>query len=261
MANPPHCVRVLALCLNACLCLAWADRQAQAQTLPPDAPEFSLPDVTGPAFSIAPLRVDMALDDTHSQVRLVNRFETEAAVQLRVFRWRQVNGRDIYEPASDLRLSPSITQMAPQAEQVFHVVREVALPPGEEHTYRIVIDQLPNPDRQQAGGTASRLQITLPLFVGSETAPEAAIAGRIEGQELILTNRGGATARISSLEFTGQDGSVHAINLSPGRYIHGGSSKRYALPAEPACANGRYTTIHGVIDRTQFDVTPASPCG
>lgn len=219
------------------------------------------PTAASGAFTVAPLRLELSATDEATSLDLTNALDRTSAVQVRVFAWRQENGADRYAPSDDFIVSPSIFRMAPQSSQRVRLIRKTTFAAGQEVRYRVVIDQLPEAMGAAGPVAATRLQLTLPLFAGSETAPPAQIVTRIAGNQLLVTNTGGRTARIGALMLSTPDGRSWPVRLDSGRYVMGQSTISYAVPGF-ACAdtNGAVVRVTGSIDRTSVDAVPDKTC-
>lgn len=211
------------------------------------------------AFTVSPLRIDLPSGEDHAELTLSNALDRASAVQVRVFAWSQENGLDRFSPTTDFVVSPSIFRMPPQSLQQFHIVRRGPTTGTGEGRYRIVIDQLPEPPSGVSQAAVTRLQMTLPLFSGSERASPASLTASLAGSRLTIANSGGRTARIGSLAVVAADGNRWPIALEVGRYVHGQSSLTYQI-AGFDCARAARVRIVGMVDRTGFDAVPQTSC-
>lgn len=219
------------------------------------------PALTGPsgALNIAPLRVELPPESDYAAMQLGNAMERPVSVQVRVFSWHQKDGSDHYAPSNDLIVSPSLFRIHPGAKQDFRVIRQAALPAGAEHRYRVVIDQLPEPVSQSTTGTATRLQLLVPLFAGSQSVAPAQLHAAVSDGTVTLTNAGGRAARIDNLALIAADGTQWPVGAERVRYVHGQSVVTYSA-AGYSCANGPAQRLTGQVDGAGFDVVPTSSC-
>lgn len=224
------------------------------------APAGAWASTAGGAFEVAPLRMEFTADQQAAQMQLRNVLDQDSAVQVRVFTWTQAQGEDHYAPSDDFSVTPSIVQIGAHTTQLFHVVRRDGFTVGTEYRYRIVIDQLPVGPQQSAPMATTRLQITLPLFVGSESVAPAAISARIAGRSLLLTNAGGRAAQAARLTLTTADGRDWPINLKPGRYLFGGETKAYPLDPAFSCDAAHAARLSGIVDGRDYDSRIAQSC-
>ena len=211
------------------------------------------------SFSISPLRLDLAQSSEFTNLTLTNALDRRSSIQIRIFAWRQENGKDIYAPTTDFIASPSIFTMPAGAQQQIHVIRAQPMPDAREQHYRVVVDQLPEAAQGKNQAAATRLQLTLPLFVGSERAQPSRLSAALNGAQLTITNSGGRTARIGTLALLGNNGRRWPINLENGRYVQGQSMLTFDLPGFD-CVQAGTLRVAGIVDRAAFDVQPQTRC-
>ena len=77
------------------------------------------------------------------------------AVQARVFRWSQVNGEDKLEKTEDVIISPPVLTVHGGAPSTFRLVRVAKTPVSGEETYRVLLDEIPDRKKLQAGTVRS----------------------------------------------------------------------------------------------------------
>lgn len=235
-----------AICVAAVLALSASTAAAQSAPLPA-------------SLSIAPLRVELTAASEYAPMQLGNAMDRPVSIQVRIFSWHQEDGRDRYAPSTDLIASPSLFRVAPGATQDFRVIRQAVLPPGAEHRYRVVIDQLPEPVSNGGQAAATRLQLLVPLFANSETVAPARLEAVLSDGAVTLTNAGGRAARIDRLVLVSADGSQLPVATDQVRYVHGASAVTYKLDGY-TCATGRAQRLTGRVDSAGFDAQPASRC-
>lgn len=211
------------------------------------------------SFTVSPLRVDLKQGDESAELQLTNSLDRPSAVQIRVFAWSQQDGQDRFAPTSYFTVSPSIFRMPAGALQTFHIARSVPAASTGEARYRIVIDQLPESAAVGQQFASTRLQLTLPLFSGSEMALPAKLTQKLTNNVLQITNSGGRTARIAALTVVAADGQRWPVSLDHGRYIHGQSTMSFSVPRY-VCQAASSVRLTGTIDRTAFDAIPQQSC-
>lgn len=128
------------LVLGLMLCLSGA-LNAQAQ---------------GTALTIMPISLDMKPPKVSDYVTVRNEGRYPVKVQVRIFRWVQKGGKDVYYPTTDVVASPPFLTIKGNGSDGNIRISRVSNQPiaGEEH-YRLFIDQLPNSRvRTEASGSA-----------------------------------------------------------------------------------------------------------
>lgn len=159
--------------------------------------------VPAAALRVAPVIIELQAGEATSTINVWNAGAQPINVQVRVFRWRQVNGEEILEPTNDVVASPPMAQLAPQAENVIRVVRVAKTAITGEESYRLLVDELPDSRNLNDGTIDFVLRHSIPVFF---TAPEAAapavsfgvtrVAG---GYRVSAVNSGGRRLRVTNL--------------------------------------------------------------
>src|ERR1700744_6110375 len=86
--------------------------------------------LVGPAFAaslrISPIGLDLVATQRASSMTLVNTDTDPVNLQIRIFKWSQVNGADVLEPAADMMVSPPAAKVPPGASYTIRVARQSA---------------------------------------------------------------------------------------------------------------------------------------
>ena len=166
---------------------------------------------------------------------LSNSGDVPVQVQLRVFRWTQVNGEELLEPTRDLVASPPMQTLPPGERQLVRLVRTKPISPASETSYRVIVDELPAPNKEQQG-LQFVLRYSVPVFILPETPTPIAPALHtrlVEGEEgqaaIEIENNGSEHAQIADLVYT--DASDKRDVVIPGLvgYVLPGQRMRWPL--------------------------------
>ena len=164
---------------------------------------------TGPAgaatLQISPVMVDMAPQQGASGITLRNPDAMPVYGQVRVYAWEQRDGDDVLLPTDEIQVSPPIIQVPPRSEQLVRLVRASREPAAIEKSYRLVIDEIPDPSTPAVNGVVLRLRYSVPVFVAGATPeprPELSWRAAREGKEWVLSlnNTGTRYAQVASLQ-------------------------------------------------------------
>lgn len=205
-------------------------------------------------LQIAPVSVEFAAGEQAETLTLKNLGKEPATVQVRTFRWSQVNGQDHLEPTDEIVAGPPMVQIAPGAEQVVRILARKAPAAGTQGTYRLLVDEIPI---RVPGRITVALRLSLPVFLGGETARPASVAwsaglSREGGIELIARNSGGRHVRFDGLKLTNGKTSSDAF----GGYVLAGHERRWHIAA-PALGRGARVSLRGNSDTGALDVSIA----
>ncbi len=186
-----------------------------------------------PGLSISPVRVDLSASHRADAITIVNTGPTRKTIETDVLNWIQVNGEDVYGPATDLRANPPRVSIEPGATQIVRVglIRSAVLPADTENAYRIYFREIPQPDETAGGELKFALRIGVPVFVrpAQPAKPELAWTSRTENGalKLIATNRGRLHARLADVRVRSLAGEIAADGF---RYVLAGSSREWQIP-------------------------------
>lgn len=225
--------------LVAALALATVPRAAEAASL-----------------QVAPVLVEMRAPTATSTVRLRNESDQPLSAQARVFRWTQVDGRDVFEPAADVVASPPSVTLSPRVDYSIRVVRTSRGPVEKEEAYRLLLDELPDASRVQSGAVALVLRHSIPVFVMPPVQAPSKLSWsvKVTGGKIVLTaaNSGGRRVRLSSVRVS--DGN-RTVDFGSGLlgYALAGSTMSWERPAPRGFAGSARitaTTDSGPVNAT-----------
>lgn len=197
---------------------------------------------SGPAMAaslqVAPTSVRLSARESAQGLWLSNTSDAPLHAQVRVFRWRQVNGEDVLEPTDAVAISPPMLELAPRSQQLVRVIRLSDAPDTTEGSYRVLVDELPieGEARPAAAGLQFVLRYSVPVFVAPKASEiDATLSTRVVQQDgkpmLEVHNTGTAHAQVVDLEVTGQSGQTHSIVEGLAGYVLPGEHRRWPLPA------------------------------
>ncbi|MEH0884724.1 molecular chaperone [Enterobacter sp. UNJFSC 003] len=183
-----------------------------------------------------------------TELWIQNQGNSATTMQVRIVRWKQEGGYERYTAQQDVVASPPIVTIGEGKKQLIRLIKQATVPTGAEHAYRIIVDEIPQPDAKADPTIGLKLQMrySIPLFVygqGIPTQKEGAHHALVEPRNLSwrVTQEGGQPA----LEVRNQ-GEVHVrlsqVTLEQGGqkrtvadgllgYVLPGSTRRWPLPA------------------------------
>lgn len=219
----------------------------------------SLCEAKAASLSIAPTSLNLTAPASAATITLRNHGDRAVHVQVRPFAWHQRNGKDVLEPTRDLVASPPITTVAPGIEYVVRIVRLAKHSVVGEESYRLLIDELPSPERRRNGTVTVLLRYSVPIFVKSPDARHADVAWRIDdqGQDAVLTafNAGESHLRISNLRIRSSQGTRTSIAAGLAGYVLGGAAREWILSRQAAALIGKDTQLSADSEAGAFDAT------
>lgn len=188
-------------------------------------------------LQISPVSITFAPAQGAAGINLQNFGDTPLYGQVRVYTWVQKDGVDALIPTTDVVASPPIIEVAANSTQTIRLVRRKAGADAAEHSYRILIDEIP---RNEAGsGVAIRLQYSVPVFVASGTvgaAPELhfSLVRRDGALVLRARNDGALHAQLGTTRLHAKDGAEVEVSKGLLGYALAGQAREWQLPKDKA---------------------------
>ncbi|BAT59088.1 putative fimbrial chaperone protein [Variibacter gotjawalensis] len=169
------------------------------------------------SLQVSPVLLEVPAPGAATTMTLRNNGDHPIMAQVRVFRWTQQNGEEKLEPATDVVASPPIAELRPKQDYTVRVVRTAKHPYVGEETYRVVVDELPDPTKR-AGTIALVLRHSVPLFFTTPAAAAAqpiyAISQSKGALTLRVTNRGDRRVQLSAVTVRAPSG--RQVSFGPG---------------------------------------------
>lgn len=215
--------------------------------------------------SAAQLRVEPVLLELNAPIAagtltLRNDDDSAVAVQTRVFRWTQSEGRESLVLTTDAVASPPIVRLAPHANYTVRIVRTSRQPVRGEEGYRVLVDQLPDARRQAASTVAILIRQSIPVFFRAAQLSKANVSWSLirerEGIVVKAANAGDERLRIAALRLQDEAGATIGFGNGLVGYVLGRSTMNFIVTKPPAGfgANGpiRITAVsnNGPINAT-----------
>ena len=180
------------------------------------------------SIHVRPIGIELQAPAAASVLTLTNKGRELVTAQVRVFRWKQVGGKDVLEPTRDVVASPPILRMRPGRENVIRVVRVTKRPVKGEESYRLIIDQIPDKKRKGVG-VVFAMRYSIPVFFHDRAATSPRIMWKAtrKGRSLVLTasNTGTRHERISKLKVVNGRGKSLVISRGLAGYVLGHSTR------------------------------------
>lgn len=196
------------------------------------------------SLRVSPTTVHLIAPDSAATLDVSNEAGRPINVQIRVFRWTQEGGVDRLEPTTDVVASPPAAELAADATYVVRVVRVAKAPVAKEESYRVVVDEVPDPRRRQAGAVSLVVRHSIPVFFRDADSSAARVTWslRPSGSSIVLVarNEGQSHLRLSDIVLS-QDGRQFAGYEGLLGYVLEGSTMEWPIPLSGAPASGPVT--------------------
>lgn len=192
------------------------------------------------SWSVSPTRFELIAPNVASVMTLRNNGKDPVNVQIRIFRWTQVNGVERLEPTMDVVASPPATRLTPFNEYLVRLVRVARKPVAAEESYRLLVDELPRPAQSGNGVIDFTVRFSVPVFFRNPDAAASRISWSLrqtkQGLVLTATNTGSSKLRLSDVEIEQAGRTIVKLNQLAG-YVLGGATMEFPLDnAKPLVA-------------------------
>src|SRR5919202_1693652 len=116
------------------------------------------------SLQVSPVLLQVQAPGAATRITVRNEGAQPLAAQTRVFRWTQVNGQDVLEPTTAVVASPPIVNLASRVDYTVRVVRTSGKPVAQEESYRLLVDEIPDPSRRAKGVITLAVPHLSPVF-------------------------------------------------------------------------------------------------
>lgn len=168
-------------------------------------------------------------DDGAAELWIQNQGSQPTTMQVRIIRWKQEGGSERYSAQQEVVASPPIVRIDGHKKQLIRLIKQGAVPANVEQAYRIVVDEIPQPESLQKPQMGLKLQMrySIPLFVygqGIKVQREGTHHALVSTRQLRwqVVNHNGKPA----IQFTNND-NIH-VRLSEVTIQQGGSRRTLA---------------------------------
>jgi fimbrial chaperone protein len=199
------------------------------------------------SMQVSPVTLDLSSAASGSVITLQTQAAEGVVVQARVFRWSQA-GEDKLEKTDDVIISPPVLKLQNGVPSTLRLFRVAKTPVAGEETYRVLIDELPDRKKLQAGTVALTIRQSLPVFFAGADRRPGSLAWKVAEHKgkfvLEATNAGQRRVKLVKLAVT--DGESRDLVKNGGlAYVLGGQTKTWELSGAAA---GKTLTIKAESD-------------
>jgi fimbrial chaperone protein len=189
-------------------------------------------------LQISPVTVELQPDENAFGITLRNPGDHPIYGQVRVFRWDQVHGQDSLSATQDLVASPPLIQIAAHSDQLIRLVRVAPATTTAEQSYRLLIDELPQPGAAPTNGVTIRLRYSVPVFVEPPSGPNQPqlswhLSRDSQGWEMRVENTGTRRAQLAAVQLVNGDGESFVLSKGLFGYALAGRAGQWSVPLPP----------------------------
>ena len=206
---------------------------------------------------VAPVIIEPLAGSRTTTVTLTNEETRPVRAQIRVQRWSQENGQDVLSPTKDVVASPPLATLKPNEQYLIRLVRISKTPPKDEESYRILIDEVPNPADLRAGSVDLVLRQSIPAFFSDtpRRAPNVNWNVMQDGSQLWLIGRntGDRRIRLADLGLTANGISIY-LHTGLFGYVLPGAEMRWPITSSTPLPMGTKLDMKAMADTGPMEV-------
>ena len=116
------------------------------------------------SLRVAPINLDVAAGANSTTLRVWNTGSTTIRIQVRVYKWTHSGNDDTLTATTAVVVSPPIATLKPGGENLIRIVRVATTPVGARESYRVLVDQLPDPKGNKPGVVGILVRHAIPLY-------------------------------------------------------------------------------------------------
>ncbi|MBM2837939.1 MAG: csuC [Deltaproteobacteria bacterium] len=192
----------------------------------------------GQAYSsewrVTPIRLDFDKGTKSGIITVSNDSAEKVHLQIKAVEWVQdAEGKDKYSDTSDLIYFPKIMILEKNEEKVLRTGIK-ASSVEKEKTYRLFIEEIPQPSKEEGASVAVAIRFGVPIFIKPEKEEARGEIEKIEMSKGVLKavvkNSGNVHLMIISINIKGKNkegNEVYSKELS-GWYLLNGSARTYS---------------------------------
>jgi fimbrial chaperone protein len=191
-------------------------------------------------WRVTPIRIDLGKEAKSGAVTVFNESEERLQVQMNAMEWTQdAEAKDQYTETGDILFFPRIMIFDRQGEKILRA--GIKLPPGgKEKTYRLFIEEIPEPKQTEGARVAIAIRFGVPIFVKPVKEDlrgevgNLSMTGGVVGA--VARNSGNVHLLVRAVLVQGKDGSGKTVFTKElgGWYLLAGAKRAYTaeVPAD-----------------------------
>lgn len=147
---------------------------------------------------VAPSTVEPQVGAKTATITLINDEQRPLKVQIRVMRWSQQGGQETLASTQDVVASPPFVTLKPTGRYLLRLVRTAKDPIAGEESYRLLVDEVPEPHVVQPGTVNFVVRQSIPIFFSDDPRRTAKVEWKLvrDNQGLWLDGHNSGTRRL-----------------------------------------------------------------
>jgi fimbrial chaperone protein len=144
-----------------------------------------------------------------------------------------------------------------KGQQIIRIALRRAVDPERELSYRLLLDEVPQPPSADFTGLQVALRLSLPVFVQPARRASAALVWNAAWQSdghirIKVRNEGSAHAQVLDFAVQAAGDALMSLHNSVARYVLPGSEAEWLLDVPEGVVRSGLLRIHGASDQGDF---------
>lgn len=220
---------------------------------------MGLPCLAG-TFNVSPVRLTLGPDAKSLPLTITNDNDDAVVIQVRAMRWSQEKGEDVYEPTSEILVTPPIFNLSARKSQIIRVGLRRALDPERELSYRLYLSEVPRAAKPDATTIHMSLTLAIPVFVTGSNAARPALQWSMTRSAqgvstLTVRNDGNAHAQVADLKLMPIGEDTVLARRPAATYLLAGTTREWQVRPEPGKKLERdRLRLHALLDNSHVTI-------
>lgn len=216
-------------------------------------------------FQVEPTRVDLSTQAPASAIVISNHGTAPLRLEAKAVRWTEdADGNPQLAATTDVIVRPAIVEIPANSSRTLRI-GTTATSAASEASYRVFVEELPDPKTLKKGQITVLTRIGVPVFVAPKQARLAlAPMVAVDGDHAIVTVKNTGTEHVKLLKVkvsAMRDGKKQWQHESPGWYVLAGADRRFPVGlAADRCAPGDSLVGEIVDEDNHATATPLGTC-
>ena len=218
------------------------------------------------SLQVAPILLEFSPQEKVKELWLTNTGDEAIRGQVRVNAWTQSNHQDILTPSKDLIASPMVLTIPAGQRQLVRLIRANAGNNSSEQAYRLIVDELPNPQLEKQSGLQLLLKYSIPVFFKTSSSEPVqqgltslkGMTFKYSTNTLTVSNQSQHYKRFSQFAYVDAQGHKTPIQMGLMGYVLSGQTMQWSIPTPiNVKPNGKFVAVVNMDIREQE--LPISP--
>jgi len=214
----------------------------------------------GPAFAgslaVNPIRLNLSATQKTTPLVVRNIGTEPSVVQLQLMSWSQHNGRDVLVPSKDLLATPPIFTVPAGGTQTVRVGLRQRSDSKNEGSYRLILQEVPQPAKPEFRGLKVALRLSVPIFVAPSGVSTRQLAWHAnvtstadsQGLKIASLNTGNAHVQVIGLKLYSDGVELPLLSPVDAGYLLPGQGREWTLQLGSAPPAGSTVRIEARTD-------------